>query len=473
MRTRTTPRKGRMTRALTAAALVLGIGLTGVAPAYAEGIGGSTGGTGDSTGSNGSVVGNGTPPGGTAPGPGGVSGGSFDSFLGHDTIWKYSYNPTPKCAQGVAEKHEKQPNGSYKVTEVTCIGGEPAYDVVLYKNYCVAQSTIKIQRLRPTPSELFNETRSTIWGAGERSIEACDASHKIKFGKVIKPETYGHYRSQGATTLDFLYVKHYTSKTSDGRTIPDSYHSWKPAKKVNSFENYGTLRCANDKGEWVPRLVDYAGSDSCGGGLLPPPKTPPTSTTPPQVTTGSSFATCKVPGPATLDGHGEPVSVLRDGKSHAVKWTGGKGQPTITGKGVSQVKGLSTRFEVWNAPINPRPSTGNLFELESGKGKDLLRKQWKADSKGLGVTGETQGIVTDSSLRFYKTTARDIPALVNPVWKFSAVVETPTVVIENMDPFTGEMETSTTITKKRAEMECRGGAVSANVVKVMNDRITG
>lgn len=464
-------------KALMAILLTASIAFGSVAPAHAEGIGGDTKASGDSTGSgSGDVIGVGSPPGGSVPDPGSWGGlTDFDSLRGNAVIWNYDYRPTDKCSQGVVEKHVLKPDGrTYEITQRSCIGGDLAYEIRLYKNYCVASSTVSIERMRPDMKELFNQTRSTRWGGGDRTIAGCDASSKISFGKMLFPLGIGHYRSEGGSQLDLLYVKHYTEKTADGRTLKDEFHSWKPAKKVNTFTNYATLRCINGDPDWVDSLVSYQGEDSCGGDLAKLTE-PPTSSTP-SATPPAALAQCKVPGLATLRGRSGLVDLMRDGSDHSIRWTGGKGVPTITGKGVTNVKGVSTRFEVFNAPSLARTGinfVGNSFELETTKGKDLLREEWKADSKGYGETPETSGILTDSSVRFYKSVDRGKPTVINPVWTFSAMVETPTISIKDIDPITGKVTTEKVLVKKQTEVECRGGAIQANVLKTMNDSIKG
>ncbi|WP_144836259.1 hypothetical protein [Kocuria rosea] len=472
--------KGTVTcfvQALMALLLIAGIVSGPVAPAHAEGIGGKTDATSGGTGSGtGDVVGVGSPPGSDVPNPGDLGGlTDFDSLRGNAVIWNYDYRSTEKCPQGVVEKHVLQSDGrTYKITERKCIGGEPAYEIRLYKNYCAASSTVSIERMRPDMKELFSQTRSTRWGGGDRTIAGCDASSKISFGKILIPLEIGHYRSDGGSQLDLLYVKHYTEKTADGRTLKDRFHSWKPAKKVNTFTNYATLRCTNGNPDWVASLVSYQGQDSCGGDLAELTE-PPTSSTP-SATPPAALAQCKVPGPARLRGLTGQVDLMRDGSDQSIRWTGGQGTPTITGKGVTDVKGVSTRFEVFNAPRLERAGSsfaGNLFELETTKGKDLLRKEWKADSKGFGETPETSGIVTDSTVRFFKSVDRDKPTVITPVWTFSAMVETPTISLKDIDPFTGKVTTEKVMVKKQTEVECRGGAIRANVLKTMNDNIKG
>ena len=440
------------------AGLLPGIPLTSATANSGGTIGGSTGGVTEDVGS------------GTI-GSGGVSGGGMPDFgnlgnvgsIGNVPWYDYYSAETKGCAEGAVGTKtrftRKVVSGKYVDTpgKRECIF--PAkYVIEAYKSLCVDTARIKIEQIAPTRRVLFDSAAKTTWGKGERTVAACQASAKLEFTKTAHAQRIGQYKSTGSTSLDILYVKHYLSADRSGRVPPDSFHSKRFAKRVNGFERFGTLSCSG----WKDELAPF--NTSCSPEL---PTTPPKHGSP---VPSDAAMRCTVPGvKPSIDGVStSTVDLLRDGGSHALSW----GQPSITGKGISNVRPKSTQFLIWGAPEAEGSATENAFDLRSG-GVNLTSGKLKEDATtGRIATRKVGGVQTKADVKVYRSTARHHPMKISALWTWTADVTSQSVIFSGFDTATGAVQTQKVpVTRKGQEVTCSATSPGLNALKSMNDTL--
>ncbi|WP_313362150.1 hypothetical protein [Kocuria sp.] len=162
------------------------------------------------------------------------------------------------------------------------------------------------------------------------------------------------------------------------------------------------------------------------------------------------------------------VDMLRDGSGHALSW----GQPSITGKGISNVRPKSTQFLIWGAPEAEGSATENAFDLRSG-GVNLTSSKLKEDATtGRIATRKVGGVQTKADVKVYRSTARHHPMKISALWTWTADVTSQSVIFSGFDTATGAVQTQKVpVTRKGQEVTCSATSPGLNVLKSMNDTL--
>jgi len=306
----------------------------------------------------------------------------------------------------------------------------------------VVQSTASVSIVTPVNKVLKTATSFSAWGRGDHSINAVYNSSTFASVNLI-PSQYGRYQAVAQTVMQNITVRHYLGKNPlTKEVIPDEIVSFGGTWTSNPSGQRGQLNCQGWQSNWSGAW-NWTSADCQAGG-------PGASTPTYQCAANGSTTVNNVPA--------SQVDLFRDGREIPISWGG---SPGISGNGVTNVAGLSTRLLRSGTPSGQLNNTSEVSLSLPGGNIDLL------SAPNSGQTKFVSGVQQNWIGRFWWASTAGQPTVLTPEWNFSATFTVNSVKIVGIDQ-DGNWQIVPVQTHVDSTGSCTGASVSLNISRATN-----